>query len=63
MSFRLVRAAALLLVLVALAPTASACPTCPVGGGIETVAYVVGFLSFPYLIVMGVLYWVRKVLR
>ena len=57
------RAAVLLLVLVALAPTASACPTCPVGGGLETLAYVVGFLGFPYVIVMGVLYWVRKVLR
>ena len=57
------RAAAMLVVLVALAPMASACPTCPVGGGIETLAYVVGFLGFPYLIVMGVLFWVRKVLR
>ena len=63
MSAGLVRVAALVLVLVTLAPTASACPTCPVGGGIETLAYVVGFLGFPYVIVMGVLYWVRKVLR
>jgi len=57
------RIAALVVLMVALAPTASACPTCPVGGGIETLAYVVGFLGFPYVIVMGVLFWVRKVLR
>jgi len=63
MSAGLSKVIAMCVVLVALAPTASACPTCPVGGGIETLAYVVGFLGFPYVIVMGVLYWVRKVLR
>ncbi len=63
MRAQLLRAALLLFAFAAIAPSASACPTCPVGGGIETLAYVIGFLGFPYVIVMGVLYWVRKVLR
>jgi hypothetical protein len=45
----------------ALAATASACPSCSVGQGLETLAYVLGFLGIPYLIVSGVALWIRKV--
>ncbi|MFT5287163.1 MAG: hypothetical protein ACI8TQ_003343 [Planctomycetota bacterium] len=53
----------MLTVLVAFAPTAAACPTCAVGAGIETLAYIVGFLGIPYLIVMGTLFWMRRLLK
>ncbi|MFT7485937.1 MAG: hypothetical protein ACI9F9_001789 [Candidatus Paceibacteria bacterium] len=45
----------------ALASSASACPTCSVGQGLETLIYVLGFLGIPYLVVTGVLFWMRKV--
>ncbi|MFT7669510.1 MAG: hypothetical protein ACI8X5_002213 [Planctomycetota bacterium] len=44
----------------ALAGSASACPTCSVGAGWETLAYVLAFLAVPYLVVTGVLFWIRK---
>ena len=46
--------------LAALAVPASACPSCSVGQGLETLAYVLGFLMIPYGVVMGVLFWMRK---
>jgi len=46
----------------ALAPAASACPSCSVGQGLETLAYVMAFMAIPYIVVSGVLYWVRKLL-
>lgn len=46
--------------LVALAVPASACPSCSVGQGFETLAYVLGFLLIPYGVVMGVLFWMRR---
>ena len=46
----------------ALAPAASACPSCSVGHGLETLAYVMAFMAIPYVVVSGVLYWVKKVL-
>ena len=47
---------------VALAPAASACPSCSLGQGLETLAYVLAFMAIPYLVVSGVLYWVRRLL-
>jgi hypothetical protein len=44
----------------ALASSASACPSCSVGQGLETLGYVLGFLLIPYAVVMGVLYWMRR---
>lgn len=44
----------------ALASSASACPSCSVGQGLETLVYVLGFLTIPYGVVMGVLFWMRK---
>ena len=46
--------------LVALAAPASACPSCSVGQGLETLAYVLGFLLIPYGVVTGVLFWMRR---
>jgi hypothetical protein len=46
--------------LVALATSAGACPSCSVGQGLETLAYVLGFLLIPYGVVTGVLFWMRK---
>ena len=46
----------------ALAPAATACPSCSVGQGLETLAYILAFMAIPYLVVSGVLYWVRKVI-
>lgn len=46
--------------LAALAPAAAACPSCSVGQGLETLLYVLGFLAIPYLIVSGVLFWMKK---
>jgi len=45
----------------ALATSAQACPSCSVGQGLETLVYVLGFLGIPYLIVSGVLFWMRRV--
>lgn len=55
--------AAALGVVVGLAPAASACPSCSVGQGLETLAYVLAFMAIPYLVVSGVLYWVRRVIH
>jgi len=46
--------------LAALAVPASACPSCSVGQGLETLAYVLGFLLIPYGVVTGVLFWMRR---
>ena len=54
--------AAALGMVAALAPAASACPSCSVGQGLETLAYILAFMAIPYLVVSGVLYWVRKVI-
>ncbi len=44
----------------ALAVPASACPSCSVGQGLETLVYVLGFLLIPYGVVTGVLFWMRR---
>ncbi|HIG12444.1 MAG: hypothetical protein ABGY71_00280 [bacterium] len=46
--------------LCALAPAALACPSCSVGQGMETLLFVMGFLGVPYLVVTGVLFWMRQ---
>jgi hypothetical protein len=55
-------AAAALGAIAGLTPLASACPSCSVGQGLETLAYILAFMAIPYLVVSGVLYWVRKVI-
>jgi hypothetical protein len=45
-----------------LAAPASACPTCSVGQGIETLVFVLCFLVIPYLVVSAVWFWMRRVL-
>jgi len=53
---------ALLGSLAALTPDAAACPYCAVSQGVETLVYVMGFLVIPYLVVSGVVLWMRRVL-
>lgn len=62
MKSRLLRAVATGGATLALAASASACPTCSVGQGLETLIYVLGFLGIPYVVVSGVLYWMRKLM-
>jgi hypothetical protein len=47
----------------ALAIPASACPSCSTGQGLETLLYVLGFLAIPYLVVSGVLFWMRRLMN
>jgi hypothetical protein len=49
--------------LAALASSASACPSCSTGQGLETLLYVLGFLTIPYVVVTGVLFSMRKLLN
>lgn len=55
------RLALLMGAVAALASNAAACPTCSVGQGMETLLYVLGFLAIPYVVVSGVLFWMRKI--
>jgi sorbitol-specific phosphotransferase system component IIC len=48
--------------IVAFSAPAAACPYCALSQGIETLAYVLGFLAIPYLIVTGVWFWMRRVI-
>ena len=43
------------------AAPALACPSCSLGQAIETLLYVMGFMLIPYVIVTGVLFWMRRV--
>ncbi|MFT4538770.1 MAG: hypothetical protein ACI835_001207 [Planctomycetota bacterium] len=54
------RASLLLGASLALTSSASACPACSLGQGMETLVYIMGFMTIPYVIVTGVLYWMRK---
>jgi len=55
------RLVAVAVAVAALAASAGACPTCSVGQHLETLAYVLGFLLIPYVVVTGALYWMRKI--
>jgi hypothetical protein len=44
----------------ALATSATACPSCSTGQGLETLIYVLCFLITPYIVVSGVMFSVRR---
>jgi len=46
--------------LLLLALPASACPTCSVGQGMETLALILAFLAIPYVIVSGIWFWMKR---
>ena len=46
----------------AFAPGAAACPYCSLSQGLDTLAYIMGFLIIPYVIVSGTWLWMRRVL-
>ncbi len=54
------RIAATIGAVAALAASASACPSCSTGQGMETLLYVLGFLTIPYMVVSGVLFSMRR---
>ncbi len=45
-----------------LAGPASACPGCSVGQGLDTLMIILSFMIIPYVVVSGVLLWMRRVL-
>lgn len=45
-----------------LAGPASACPGCSVGQGLDTLIIILCFMGIPYLVVSGVMLWMRRVL-
>jgi hypothetical protein len=49
--------------LAGLAAPAWACPYCAVSQGNDTLIYILAFILTPYLIVSGVLFWMRRLLR
>jgi len=49
--------------LLALAAPAAACPYCALSQSADTLAYIGGFLITPYLVVMGTLACMRRILR
>ncbi|HZM01370.1 MAG TPA: hypothetical protein VFD43_14075 [Planctomycetota bacterium] len=54
--------AATLGAIAALAAPASACPFCSLTQSTDTLVYVAALMLVPYLIVSGVVLWVRRVL-
>ena len=48
--------------LVGLSADAAACPYCSLSQGVETLAYILGFLLIPYVIVLGTWWWMKRVL-
>lgn len=57
------RLAASLGALAGLAAPAWACPYCSVGQDTNTLAYILAFVLIPYVLVSGVLLWMRRILR
>ena len=49
--------------LVAFAAPAWACPYCAVSQSNDTLIYILAFILVPYVIVSGVLFWMRRILR
>jgi len=49
--------------LVAFAAPAWACPYCAVGQDTDTLIYILAFILIPYVIVSGVLFWMRRLFR
>jgi hypothetical protein len=59
---KLARAAATLGAIAGLSATASACPFCALSQSADTLVYVGALMLVPYLVVSGVVMWVRRVL-
>lgn len=58
-----VRSGLALTLLVGLSSPAAACPTCSLGQALSTLVYVAAFMAIPYVIVTGVCFWMRRVVR
>lgn len=41
---------------------AAACPYCALSQGTETLIYITAFLVIPYVVVTGVMFWMKRVL-
>lgn len=48
--------------LVALSPTAAACPYCALSQGYDTLIYIAAFLLIPYVVVGGTWWWMKRLL-
>lgn len=48
--------------LLALQPTADACPYCALSQGTDTLVFILCFLLIPYAVVSGVYFWMKRVL-
>ena len=48
--------------LLALAAPAAACPYCALSQGVETLAYILGFLVIPYVVVSATWLWMRRII-
>jgi hypothetical protein len=56
------RAAAVLGALAGLSASAAACPFCALSQSADTLIYVGALMLVPYLVVSGVVFWMRRVL-
>jgi hypothetical protein len=56
------RAAAVLGALASLSASAAACPFCALSQSADTLIYVGALMLVPYLVVSGVVFWMRRVL-
>ena len=56
------RAAAGLGALAGLSAAASACPYCALSQSADTLVYVAALMLVPYLVVSGVVFWMRRLL-
>jgi hypothetical protein len=56
------RAAAVLGALVGLSASAAACPFCALSQSADTLIYVGALMLVPYVVVSGVVLWMRRVL-
>ena len=51
-----------LVALLALQPSADACPYCALSQGTDTLIFILCFLLIPYAVVSGVYFWMKRVL-
>ena len=56
------RVAAALGALAGLAAPAAACPYCALSQGADTLVYITAFVLLPYIVVTGVVAWMRHIL-
>ena len=45
-----------------LAPSAAACPYCSLSQDTDTLIFIAGFLIIPYVVVMGIWWWIKRVI-